>query len=104
MTSSSYSAVEKSCNILLIGLSYNRHLINQLLSDPNINHITQCVDVNGRSIDQCVARDTFRCFVLENMYPHLNIFTVNRCTDLVRSVDDDSNANTINVMLVLINL
>ena len=54
----SYSVVQKTCNILLIGLSYCRYLIDQLKNDSSVNHITQCVDINGRSIDQCVARDT----------------------------------------------
>ena len=86
--SSNYFSPELT-NILLIGISYNRTIVEQFTNDRCISNISQCTDVNGRVIDQCVARDTFRCYVLEATYPNTNIFTVNRCSDIMRLVDNE---------------
>ena len=51
--------------------------------------IADCRDENGRVIDQCVARDTYRCYMLENQYPAVKVYTVNKCEDLLRSCDND---------------
>ena len=94
--SSSYSVSCRNVNVLLIGLSYSKFVINQFINDPTISNITQCQDKNGRYIDQCVARDTFRCFVLESTYPNTKVYTVNKCTDLVQTVDNETDPTNIN--------
>ena len=83
-------------NILLIGLSYNSYVLNQLMTDHTITNISECKDENGRTIDQCVARDTYRSYILEKTYPHVKVFTVNKCTDAVRSCDNDNDPYNIN--------
>ena len=93
--SSNYFSPEYN-NILLIGISYNRSIIEQLTTDPSISNISQCTDINGRVIDQCVARDTYRCYVLEATYPNTNIYTVNRCSDIMRLVDNETDPYNIN--------
>ena len=55
-----------------------------------------CKDSNSRFIDQCVARDTYRCFVLEAIYPKVKVFTVNKCTDTLRLCDNNSDPYNIN--------
>ena len=84
------------CNILLIGLSYNSYVLNQLMTDQTITNISECKDENGRTIDQCVARDTYRSYILEKTYPQVKVFTVNKCTDAVRSCDNDNDPYNIN--------
>ena len=86
----------RSCNILLIGLSYNSFVLNQLMNDSNIGNISECKDVSGRIIDQCVARDTYRCYVLEKTYDNVKVYTVNKCTDAVRTCDNDNDPFNIN--------
>ena len=86
----------RTSNILLIGLSYNSYVLHQYLGDGGISSITQCKDSNGRFIDQCVARDTYRCFVLEAIYPKVKVFTVNKCTDTLRLCDNNSDPYNIN--------
>ena len=94
--SSKYFPPKLVTNILLIGMSYNRSIIDQLFNDPSISNISECTDQNGRIIDQCVARDTYRCYILEATYPNVKIYTVNRCTDIVRLVDNDTDPYNIN--------
>ena len=86
----------RSYNILLIGLSYNSYVLNQLKNDIDVINISQCKDENGRIIDQCVARDTYRSYILEKTYPFAKVFTVNKCTDAVRSCDNENDPYNIN--------
>ena len=79
----------RSINVLLIGLSYNQDLLKQFLASSEIVSISQYTDSNGRIIDPCVARDTFRCYALEQMYSDVKVFTVNKCTDTLRLCDND---------------
>ena len=80
----------------MIGLSYNNDVLNQYLNDPNISSIIECVDGTGRKIEQSVARDTYRCFELEKMYPDVKVFTVNKCEDMLRSCDNITDPYNIN--------
>ena len=92
-----YSTLDcRVSNILLIGLSYSSIIRDQYLGDCNIDSITQCKDYNGRVIDQCVARDTFRCYALEELYPNVKVFTVNKCQDTLRTCDNNSDPYNIN--------
>ena len=91
-----YSLDSKIFNILLIGISYNNFVRDQLVEDNDINHISMCVDLSGRPIEQSVARDTYRCFVLESSYPDVKVFTVNKCEDHMRICDNDTNPTNVN--------
>ena len=77
-------------------MSYNSNIRDQYLTDPNISSITECIDEKGRVIDQCVARDTYRCYALEETYPNVKVYTANKCTDFVRTVDNDKDPFNIN--------
>ena len=66
------------------------------MRDNEKSSITQCKDSNGRIIDQCVARDTYRCLALEDTYPKVKVFTVNKCTDTLRLCDNTSDPYNIN--------
>ena len=46
--------------------------------------------MNGRRIDQCVARDTFRCYMIEKTYSNVKVYTINKCTDAMRMCDNDN--------------
>jgi len=92
-----YKRTCRSTNILLIGISYNKFVCNQYVNDSTISCMSECKDENGRTIDKCVARDTYRCFILEKTYPIVKVFTVNRCSNILRSCDnlnDPYNINT----------
>ena len=99
-----YKPTCRSTNILLIGISYNKFVRNQYVNDSNISCISECKDENGRTIDKCVARDTYRCYILEQTYPIVKVFTVNRCTDVLRSCDNLNDPYNIKLMFVPVNL
>ena len=37
-----------------------------------------------------MARDTFRCYMLEKTYSNVKVYTVNKCTDAMRMCDNDN--------------
>ena len=91
-----YPYTSKSCNILLIGLSYHRDIVSQVTNDKIKLNMTMCVDHKGRGYNQCVIRDTFGCFALEQSYPNVCVHTVNKCTDSIRTCDNTMDPTNIN--------
>ena len=81
----SYTKTIPTCNVLLIGLSYNRSIVEQYEKDDTITNISMCLDQKGRQIETSVARDTFCCYIIAKSFPHVKIFTVNKCTNAIRS-------------------
>ena len=96
VTSYSSNPPSRNTNILLIGLSYNTFIRNQYVNDSNVSCITKCRDLNGHLVESSVARDTYRCIVLEKTYPTVKVFTVNKCEDHLCQCDNDKDPFNIN--------
>ena len=90
------SISSRTTSILLIGLSYNSLVRSQYIESNEDMNIRDCLDSNGRQIDQCVARDTYRCYVLEKTYTDVKVYTVNKCTDALCTCDNKNDPYNIN--------
>ena len=90
-----YTTIIPICNILLVGLSYNRSIMEQFVNDDSFTNISMCVDDKGRQIETSVARDTYRCMMLEKAYSNVKVFTVNKCTDALRACENETDLNNI---------
>ena len=94
--SSEYEKYEY-CNILLVGIGFNRKLLSQIdkSSNSDLMNISNCLDKNGVQILQGVARDTFRAAMIEQDYCCHRVSTVHKCQDHMRNdaKDNDTNLN-----------
>ena len=81
------------CNILLIGIGFNRKLLSQLVSKSGEQiNISTCTDENGIRISEAVARDMFRAAMIEEDYYH-KVFTVHKCNDHMRNEANENDTN-----------
>ena len=90
-----YTSIIPIYNSLLVCLSYNRSIMEQFVNDDSLTNISMCVDDKGRQIETSVARDTFRCMMLEIAYSNDKVFTVNKCTDAIRACENETDMNNI---------
>ena len=79
--------------ILLIGLSFNRSIMNQM-KEKKFESLVQCTDMKGKPLEQSVLRDTWRCSQIEEQYAKSNVYTCNILQDSIRDIDDNTNMNT----------
>ena len=79
-------------NVLLIGLSFNRSIMDQMKSN-GLQSLTDCKDNKGKALEQSVLRDTWRCSQIEAQFPKSKVYTCSILQDSIREIDDSTNLN-----------
>ena len=61
-------SIKKSEITLVIGMAYCRDIVNQFKEDDSEYNLCECVGENNKIIETSVARDTFRCMKIDEVY------------------------------------
>ena len=80
------------CNVLLIGLCYNKSVIKQM-EQKKLTSILECTDMEGKPLEQSVVRDTWRCHEIGKTYHGAVITTCNILEDRMREEMNSTNIN-----------
>ena len=86
-------SIKKSVMTLVIGMAYCRDIVTQFKNDDSKSNLCECVGEKNKKIETSVARDTFRCMKIEEVYPETRVYTATILRDEIRSSTDEFNIN-----------